>query len=1214
LARVVSGVSTWKVASLSAAGNHTCVLAPILFCFGDLRVGIAVPRPPTIVHVTPSSTATRLTVDFDLGPGPRLAPVSADLFICQPVSDWGGGFCDGTDHYFSNVGATGSLVVDNLVLNQEYEVFLSMSNVVGMSASTHWPARIKIINVPGAPYFPPAATAGDRSASVSWSPPASNGGSPITKYAVTAFEGAVARTAVLSSATSVVVPGLTNGTTYTFKVRAINAAGTGPYSIASNAIAPVGPPAPANDDFANAQVLSGPSGTVTGTNVGATLEVGEPIYPSVQNGASVWYQYVATYTGPTTVDTCGSSFNTVLGVYTGTAVNAMSEVAASDDSCGQQSSVTFDATAGTTYRIGVAGFAAATGDVVVNWVNTPLPPPNDQLASAQVVAGAAGTIVGTNLGATMESGEPTTIAGWGVGASIWYSYTPAVTGTLTVDTCGTGFDTLLGVYTGSAVASLQSVGDDDNGCVASSTGASQVPVSVIAGTTYRIVVAGWDQSSASPLQGPVTLHWSVAAGPADNDNFAAAREVTGVQGFAPSDTVGATKQSGEPTPTGDPGGHSVWFSYLAPATGSFVVDTCGSGFDTVLGVYTGDTVDALNLVGENDNVLGCAGGVGSSVTFTMIYGTRYWFEVDGKGGATGPVWLYWRFNPLNDYFVVPQTITGTSGTVTGTNLAGTKTTGEPTPTGAVGGHSVWYAYTPTSSGSTTIDTCLSAFDTLLGVYTGSNLALLDPVVQDDDGCGPGSTVTFDAVAGTQYWIEVDGKAGATGEIALHWGQHPANDNFAASQAIAGPTGSLVGTNVEATADAGGPATLVGSSTQPRSVWYSYAATTTGYLTVDTCGSNFDTVLAAYTGAAVDALTLQAENDDATNCTWTASRIGFAVTAGTTYRILVDSFAGQTGSIALAWKLAVKPGAPVIGTATRANASLSVTFGAPASDGGGAITGYTASCTSSNGGVSGAKSGPKTPIVVTGLTNGKRYTCKVAAINAAGTGPQSWASNVVTPATVPSAPAAPAAIAGSSTVALTWVAPATNGAPISGYVVTPFVGTVAQAPRVFNSAALSHTITGLVNGRTYTFKVAARNAVGVGAASAKTPGITVGAPRAPGRVIATPLSTTTSTGSLRVSFVAPVNNGSAITKYTATCASTNGGVSRSRAGTSSPLVVAALTTAKRYTCTVTAANARGTSLSSAPSAPVVVGARAAPTNVTVTRPSAGRLRVALIAVA
>jgi len=87
-----------------------------------------------------------------------------------------------------------------------------------------------------------------------------------------------------------------------------------------------------------------------------------------------------------------------------------------------------------------------------------------------------------------------------------------------------------------------------------------------------------------------------------------------------------------------------------------------------------------------------------------------------------------------------------------------------------------------------------------------------------------------------------------------------------------------------------------------------------------------------------------------------------------------------------------PGPPIIGTATAGVAQATVTFSAPVSNGGSAITGYTVTSSLSN--IIG--NGSASPITVTGLTNGIAYTFTVTATNANGTGSASSASNSVTP--------------------------------------------------------------------------------------------------------------------------------------------------------------------------------------------------------------------------
>jgi hypothetical protein len=135
---------------------------------------------------------------------------------------------------------------------------------------------------------------------------------------------------------------------------------------------PPPPPAPANDNFSAAVALSGASGTVTGTNVGATGEVGEPNHAQATGSGrrSVWYDWTAPANGQINFNTSGSSYDTVLGIYTGAAVSALTEIASNDDvdpTVILHSSVSFNAVAGTTYRIAVDGFQGDTGGITLNW-------------------------------------------------------------------------------------------------------------------------------------------------------------------------------------------------------------------------------------------------------------------------------------------------------------------------------------------------------------------------------------------------------------------------------------------------------------------------------------------------------------------------------------------------------------------------------------------------------------------------------------------------------------------------------------------------------------------------------------------------------------------------------------------------------------------------------------------------------------------------------
>ncbi len=124
---------------------------------------------------------------------------------------------------------------------------------------------------------------------------------------------------------------------------------------------------PANNDFADRITVSGSSVTTTGGNAGADKESGEPNHAQ-SGGASVWWSWTAPANGSVTVDTAGSNYDTLLGVYTGTAVNALTTIGTNDDASGLglRSRVTFTASAGVTYQIAVDGFNAATGNITLN--------------------------------------------------------------------------------------------------------------------------------------------------------------------------------------------------------------------------------------------------------------------------------------------------------------------------------------------------------------------------------------------------------------------------------------------------------------------------------------------------------------------------------------------------------------------------------------------------------------------------------------------------------------------------------------------------------------------------------------------------------------------------------------------------------------------------------------------------------------------------------
>jgi uncharacterized repeat protein (TIGR01451 family) len=167
---------------------------------------------------------------------------------------------------------TPAVTVNGLTNGATYTFIVSATNAQGTSAFSAPSNSVTpiAITVPGAPTGA-TATAADSQAAVSWTAPASNGNATIASYTVTARIGGVA-TAITAqtpngTTTSAVVTGLTDGTTYTFTVRANNIKGAGPESAPSNAVTPTRPLG--STDMAIG--LSGPTGTTANSNATYTL-------------------------------------------------------------------------------------------------------------------------------------------------------------------------------------------------------------------------------------------------------------------------------------------------------------------------------------------------------------------------------------------------------------------------------------------------------------------------------------------------------------------------------------------------------------------------------------------------------------------------------------------------------------------------------------------------------------------------------------------------------------------------------------------------------------------------------------------------------------------------------------------------------------------------------------------------------------------------------
>jgi hypothetical protein len=252
-----------------------------------------------------------------------------------------------------------------------------------------------------------------------------------------------------------------------------------------------------NDSFSNAQQLSASPLSLETYNSCATKEAGEPNHAGNVGGHSLWFQYTSAANGPIRLSTEGSDFNTLLAVYTGSAVNSLNLIASSNDidSSNPQSALSFNGVAGTVYSIAVDGFNGAFGKLVLN-LN---PPANDKFANCQPLNGVSGRVTGQNIGATREPNEPDHNGSFSW-RSVWYCWTAMTNELVIFDTVGSDFDTLLAVYTGDSIGSLTPVASDND---SGGNLASRAFFQAVQGTTYHIAVDGVQGGS-----GNITLNWN----------------------------------------------------------------------------------------------------------------------------------------------------------------------------------------------------------------------------------------------------------------------------------------------------------------------------------------------------------------------------------------------------------------------------------------------------------------------------------------------------------------------------------------------------------------------------------------------------------------------------------------------------------------------------------------------------------------------------------
>jgi len=512
--------------------------------------------------------------------------------------------------------------------------------------------------------------------------------------------------------------------------------------------------APANDNCANAT----PVGNVTDLAFDTTLATFDGPGGCIES-PNIWYVYTAAQSGGLTISLCGSSYDTTLAVYDGSDCPPKPEdrIRCNDDFCGRQSEVEFAVIAGNQYLIEIGGFGSNAGQGVMTISHEMFSngiPSNDDRDDAGYIDEATQRTFDTTFA---------TFDGPGLcmeGPNIWYIFAADFTGNVTISLCGSSYDTKLALYDSSGwypdSDDLIECNDDFCGTDA------QITFMAVAGNHYLIEVGGFEDETG---QGVLNISTGWGPGEPPNDDCYNATAVGNVTNL-PFDTTHATPDGPGYYNTSD----NIWYRYTAPYTCDVTVDLCSSSFDTVIIVYDGwDCTPAFtDIIARDDDSCGLY-GLRSKVTFAAIAGHHYLIEI---GGATGSDWgpglmtiscEGWPPSPppwSNDDCDNAKPI----GNVTNLPFDTTEATFDG-PLGCVESPNIWYRYTATGTGDVTVSLCGSSYDTKLAVYNRVNCppSQSDRIGCNDDFCGWQSQITFAAIAGRQYLIEVGGFGSETGQ-------------------------------------------------------------------------------------------------------------------------------------------------------------------------------------------------------------------------------------------------------------------------------------------------------------------------------------------------------------------------------------------------------------------------------------------------------------------
>jgi len=407
---------------------------------------------------------------------------------------------------------------------------------------------------------------------------------------------------------------------------------------------------------------------------------------------------------------------------------------------------------------------------------------------------------------------------------------------------------------------------------------------------------GWDQVCAG-------LAVQLCGLEVENDDCADALPIT--EGFTPFDITNASNDGFSHFDECEWNAEfikDVWFEYTADCTGFLTVSTCGlAPFQTWVAVYNDSTCppNFIDLLDCETDSPGCGNDTATVSGLFVTQGETYKIRIGAPNIDTGVGQVFVDCKPLFDECDSAFFLDDFTGTIN-INTSGANTDGPAHGACSNAGddqinQDVWYDWIAPCTGTLTIDTCGTAdFDTKLAVYEGcacpvSNANLLG-CNDDAFGCsGFTSSLSVPVSEGQCYKIRVGGFQSneGTGQMTITCEGPPINDNCedAALTLLGLPTPF---STANATTD--GLFHAECSTQILRDVWFTRTATCTGFMTVSTCDSDFDTMIAVYDGCECPGTdeNLLACNDNAAGCDGDGSQVTVPVYEGQCYLVRIGA--------------------------------------------------------------------------------------------------------------------------------------------------------------------------------------------------------------------------------------------------------------------------------------------------------------------------------------